>query len=217
MISTVFFDFDGVLVESVDIKTKAFGSLFVEEGEEVSQKIVDYHLQNIGVTRLHKLKYIYTNILGRHLTDKVFSELCNRFSNLVMEKVINVPFVPGAEEFLKQYTSRLNCYVVSATPEEELVQIVHRRNMDPYFKGVHGAPRTKKTIVQKIINESQLNVEQCVFVGDALADYDVANQTGVHFIARINVDNKLAFDPIRCIKILDLKPLFFEINRLSRD
>lgn len=31
MIKVVFFDFDGVIVESVDIKTKAFAKLFEKE------------------------------------------------------------------------------------------------------------------------------------------------------------------------------------------
>ncbi len=40
-IKTVFFDFDGVLVDSVNIKTKAFAKLFDPYGQEIEAKVVD--------------------------------------------------------------------------------------------------------------------------------------------------------------------------------
>ena len=50
------FDFDGVLVDSVDIKTNAFKALFMEYGDDVVRKVVKFHLQNGGVSRLEKNK-----------------------------------------------------------------------------------------------------------------------------------------------------------------
>jgi len=44
-----------VLVESTDIKTKAFAELFKSEGKAVVKKIVNYHLMNEGVSRYESL------------------------------------------------------------------------------------------------------------------------------------------------------------------
>jgi len=41
MIQAIGFDFDGVLVESVDIKTRAYAYLFEDEGPEVVQQVID--------------------------------------------------------------------------------------------------------------------------------------------------------------------------------
>ena len=39
----IIFDFDGVLVESVDIKTQAFAGLYQSYGETIVGKVVRYH------------------------------------------------------------------------------------------------------------------------------------------------------------------------------
>lgn len=57
MIEVIILDFDGVVVESVDIKTEAFRELF-QEYENVDD-IVQYHLQNNAISRFIKFKYIY--------------------------------------------------------------------------------------------------------------------------------------------------------------
>ena len=45
----IFFDFDGVLVESVEIKNHAFRTLYAEHGEDVVQKVLVHHTENGGL------------------------------------------------------------------------------------------------------------------------------------------------------------------------
>ena len=59
----VFFDFDGVILDSVDVKTKAFGKMFEAYGSDVQKEVVQYHLENCGVSRFEKFRYYYENIL----------------------------------------------------------------------------------------------------------------------------------------------------------
>ena len=75
MIKAIIFDFDGVIVESVDIKTKAFARLFEHEGKVVVEKVVDYHLRNGGVSRFDKFRYFFNEILRRPLSDQQFEEM----------------------------------------------------------------------------------------------------------------------------------------------
>ena len=75
MIRAILFDFDGVILESVDVKTKAFAELFKDFPEHVDQ-IVQYHIDNMGVSRFDKFRYIYRYILKRKLSDEKFTELC---------------------------------------------------------------------------------------------------------------------------------------------
>ena len=82
MIRGIAFDFDGVLVESVDVKTRAYARLFEEYGEGVVSRVVDYHLTNGGVSRFVKFKTIYSEILNKPLSEKKFQFLSKKLNNL---------------------------------------------------------------------------------------------------------------------------------------
>lgn len=213
MIKAVLFDFDGVIVESVDIKTKAFERLFKDEGDAVVRKVVDHHLKNCGVSRFEKFKYIYQKILNRELSEQKFKKLCDSFSELVIEEVIKAPYVKGAKEFLDNFSPHYRCFVVSGTPQDEIEKIVKDRKMSGYFVKVYGAPRKKRDIVNAILNDYKLSKDEAVFVGDSLSDYEGAVSNGVAFIARIN-DNEALFSDKKCIKIKNLKELQAQILRL---
>ncbi|MBF0328453.1 MAG: HAD family hydrolase [Nitrospirae bacterium] len=206
MIEAIIFDFDGVLVESVDIKTKAFQRLFESEGEEVVAKVAEYHLMHGGVSRFDKFRHFYSEFLRRPLTDEIFQELCSSFSNLVKEEVVKAPYVKGAKEFLESNALTYSCFVCTATPHDEIEEILRSRRMNDYFKGVYGAPRSKIDIVSSILSLSDIVAEKTVYVGDAWTDYAAAQANRVKFVARIN-HNEEIFKDVTCPKINDLTEL----------
>ena len=206
MIKAVIFDFDGVLVESAGLKTESFARLFEAEGPDIVKKIVDYHRQNQGVSRFDKFRYIYDKILKRELSSPKFDNLCARFSQLVKDEVIAAPYVSGAKEFLQDYSSRYSCFISSATPEPEIVDIINSRKMECYFKGIYGAPKPKEDIVSEILHKYNLKGSEVVYIGDALSDYKAAIANNTNFIARIN-DNEKIFSTICCLKIKNLQDL----------
>lgn len=206
MVQVIFFDFDGVIVESVDIKTKAFAELFEREGRDVVKGVVDYHLRNTGVSRYEKFRYIYKEILNRPLTEKEFQILCNKFANLVIESVIKAPYVKGIKEFLENYSARYKCFVVSATPQKEIEEIIQKRNMSRFFKRIYGAPTKKSGAMKEILIKERLEPLNAIYVGDAMSDYIAAKDNSVNFVARIN-NNEAIFDGIDCLKLRDLTNL----------
>ena len=48
----IFFDFDGVLVDSVSIKTEAFRKLFKGFGQQCVEALVYYHIEHGGISRV---------------------------------------------------------------------------------------------------------------------------------------------------------------------
>jgi phosphoglycolate phosphatase-like HAD superfamily hydrolase len=188
VISAAVFDFDGVVLESADIKTNAFRRLF--DGDE---RAVAYHLAHVGISRYEKFRHITTEILGRPYTSEDERRLGDRFSELVLDEVLDCPFVPGARELLERRAPELPLFVASGTPEDELRHIVAARGLDGVFAGVYGTPGTKGEILRRILEQRALERRQVVMVGDARTDLDGAREAGVRFVGRVPPDGRNPF------------------------
>lgn len=177
-----FFDFDGVLADSVEVKTRAFARLFEPFGAEIEARVVDHHRRHSGVTRVDKFRHYYQEFLRQPLDEAGLADLCRRFARLVVDEVVAAPEISGAEAFLRAWHGRLPFFVVSATPEEEIQEIVRRRGWSQYFKEVRGAPRSKRDNLEILLQAYGLEPARCLFFGDAESDYRAAAAWGVAFL-----------------------------------
>ena len=182
-VSVLILDFDGVILESVGVKTEAFRKLFSFRPDHVDE-IVDYHRRNTGVSRFDKFRHIYREILKEALSDEQFNLLSERYAGLVVEGVVHSPFVHGAQEFLGAFSPHLPIFVVSATPEEELHSIIRWRGLEGHFRGIYGAPTTKTDAIREIRERTGSAREETLFVGDAVNDLRAAKVCGVRFVGR---------------------------------
>lgn len=176
------FDFDGVLVESVDVKTRAFASLYAEHGPQMVAKVVAYHLAHGGVSRFEKFRHFHQAFLNTTLSAAEEAALGARFSELVEDAVVAAPWIPGALEFLEAFHRRLRLFVASGTPEDELERILTRRGMRHYFSSTCGAPARKSAIIAGFTQNHTLDRSRVLMIGDSLTDYQEAMQAGVSFL-----------------------------------
>lgn len=183
-IKAILFDFDGVIVESVNVKTEAFRELFANETEYLPA-ILSFHLANGGMSRFTKFEIIYRDFLDRPLSAQRSEELGNRFSELVKEKVVTSPYVPGALEFIEKYASSMPLFVASGTPHNELIEILFRRNLSHFLCEAYGAPRTKTEIILDILERYKMTSIEMPFIGDSMNDYNSAVQAGLPFYGRV--------------------------------
>ncbi len=183
MLKAILFDFDGVIAESVDVKTQAFRELFKNYPDKISD-IGRYHLDNGGLSRYEKFKYIYKFILKESLSNEKFTELCRSFQRLVVDKVVAAPFVPGALELLEYCLGKFQAYVVSGTPQDEIREIIKRRDLNRFFLAVYGAPCSKAELINEILRKNTLNPDETLFIGDSNNDYQAAHDTGILFFGR---------------------------------
>src|SRR5688572_19058444 len=136
----VVFDFDGVILESADVKTDAFVELFAHLPPEQVEAVRRHHLDNMGISRFKKFAWIYENLVGRALADAESQALGVRFSELALARILAAPFVGGADAALAALAARYPLFVASGTPQEELDLIVDRRGLRRYFREVWGTP-----------------------------------------------------------------------------
>lgn len=188
MIQVIALDFDGTLIESVDVKTDAFRELF-RDYKEVRDQILAYHLEHNDVSRLIKLRHIYEHFLKLPYDGKTEQQVTERFSKLVFDRVVQCPFVPGASEFLNYFAHCCPLYVVSSTPREELERVISARGMAHWFRGVFGAPQSKVEAIRHLLAQEDVSPEEAVFVGDSVEDYQAGLEVGVRFVARQNKES----------------------------
>lgn len=180
MIRAAVFDFDGVVLESADIKTRAFAALFDHD-----ERAVAHHLEFAGVSRYAKFRHITVEILGRPYDDAEERRLGDRFSELVLEEVLRCPFVPGARELLERRSTQARLFVASGTPQDELRDIVRARGLEPFFAAVYGTPDTKDVIAGRILADEGIAPHEAIFVGDAMTDLLGARAAGMPFVGRV--------------------------------
>lgn len=179
----LFFDFDGVIVDSVPTKTEAFRTLFIDYPPDVIQKVLSHHRQHGGISRVEKIANAHAEYIGSPLTGGELELWAGRYSKLVVESVVAENWIKGAKEFLDSvHNSPLKSFVISGTPESELNYILERRGISDYFHERLGSPVKKPKHIRNLIEKYHLEPAECLFIGDAYTDYDAAMETGLHFI-----------------------------------
>lgn len=184
-VQAIIFDFDGVICESVGVKKEAFRKLFENYPNQVD-RIVQYHMDNGGISRFKKFDVIYRDMLKEPLSEEKKQELGRKFSEYCYQGVLDAPFVPGAYEFLEKYHQQLKFFVVSGTPEDEMIQVVKDRGLSPFFRGVYGSPRSKAELNQMVMDKFAIPSDEVIFVGDSINDLEGAQEAGISFIGRVH-------------------------------
>lgn len=181
--SLLVFDFDGVIADSVEIKTQAFAALYESYGNDIVNKVVNHHKNHGGVSRFEKLKKYHTEFLGVPLNESKLIDLCNKFSKLVVDKVIAANEIPGVMDFIeKNCSGKKICVVNSATPTDEISTIVEKKGLTSFFSAVYGSPTGKKENLNNSLAEFDVSVNDSVFFGDAESDFMASTDVGVDFI-----------------------------------
>jgi len=184
VVDLIVFDFDGTICESADVKTDAFYQLYLDEqGEEFATAVRDYHILHAGVSRYDKIKYYEEELLGRPCTDERMAEVAGRFGDIVRDRVIAAPLAPGVAGFFDMHAGEVPMLVASATPTEELREIIAARGITHWFDQVEGSPRLKGDIVAGYVTEHAAAPERAVMVGDQVSDIEAARHAGVRFVA----------------------------------
>ena len=180
----VIFDFDGVLGETVEVKTKAFYETALPYGEDAARKLVDYHRVHGGVSRVLKFEWLFREVLRKPLTPEISDSLCSRFASKVLERMFTEPMVPGARETLEALYGKVPLCVATGMPDEELRLILEKRGLARFFFAAHGTPPAKAELVARCVREAGVAPERALMVGDSITDFEAAVSAGTAFYGR---------------------------------
>ena len=200
-VEQIIFDFDGVILDSHKVKTKTFFDLFIEYGFSIAKQVKIYHLQNSGISRKIKFKYIFKNILKKKLTQNKIIFLSKKFSAYSRKEILKLRVSGNLLSFLKKFYKKIDLYISTGTPQKEIEYILKKKNLLKYFKGIHGSPRKKVQHIKQI----KRNEKKTIFVGDSFEDFISCKKTNTKFILKIHSENKKIFSNYKGIKIIDFK------------
>ena len=210
MIKSIILDFDGVILDSNNIKEKAFANLYSIYGKNIRKKVVVYHKKYHGVSRYNKIKYFHEKFLKKKISKSEIETLAKKFSNLVYKKIIKTKFIKGANIFIRNNYNNYDLHISSATPEAELLKICKKRKIKNYFKSINGSPKTKKQHIKNIKQKYKLKANEIVYIGDSYSDFKAASDSNVNFIS-IRLKKKYKYK-----KIIFSKDLVRLNNKISK-
>ena len=196
MFEMIFWDFDGVIKESLSIKTDAFEKIFKPYGGIISNKVKKHHIENGGMSRFEKIP-LYLKWSGVEPSTKKVKEMCSLFSKTVKNRVINSAWVPGVEAFIKKNKKKFIFVVVSATPQDEIIDICKSLKVDNCFSKIYGSPTSKSIAIKESILNYGILPEKCLMIGDAMSDFQAAKQNNINFLFRrhkYNQNLKISFE-----------------------
>lgn len=181
--SVIFWDFDGVIKDSLMAKSDGFEQLFLPYGREVARKVRQHHESHGGVSRFEKMP-LYLSWAGEPATAEQVHDFCDRFSRLVLRAVIESMWVPGVREYIQAHHDDQRFVLMTATPQEEIRQILNTLGIVRFFREIHGAPEPKNTAVRDVLERWQTRPEQALVIGDAETDLKAAEENSVDFLLR---------------------------------
>ena len=178
------FDCDGVILDSVPTKTRAFARLAEPYGEEARDRMTMFHMTHGGVSRYRKFEWFFAEAPGRQITPEELRAWGEKFAEYSLDEVKRCPLIPGIKETLDAWRGRLPMCVCSGAPTEELRSILELRDLSPYFTAILGSPPAKAQVLANIVRDLRLDPADVLMVGDATTDRDAAETVGTQFYGR---------------------------------
>jgi phosphoglycolate phosphatase-like HAD superfamily hydrolase len=201
----LFWDFDGVVKETVDIKTEAYVRLFAPFGAALAARVRQHHENNGGMSRFEKLP-LYLRWAGQAASPAGVSRYCELFSEAVFQAVLDSAWVPGAREYLIANHAVQRFVLVTGTPQAEIERILDSCGIAECFCEVHGAPTAKTAAIAAALARLRCRCEDALMIGDSQGDLTAAVAANVPFLLRRtpqNVALQRSYPGLQCEDFLD--------------
>ncbi|MDN5054595.1 HAD family hydrolase [Aliarcobacter butzleri] len=190
-IKTIFWDFDGVILDSMPIRDFGFVKIFEEFDKELVDKLLEYHTLNGGLSRYVKIRYFYNILLKEDVSDEKVQELADKFSIIMKTELTNKKYlIKETVDFIEKNYQNYNFHIVSGSDGKELNYLCKELDLTKYFKTIEGSPTPKNDLVKKILEKYKYDPKESILIGDSINDYEAANANGIKFYGYNNVKLK---------------------------
>lgn len=181
-VNTIIFDCDGVILNSNQLKTKAYyKAAFPSYGHELASSLTTYLAKNTGKPRGHFIDYFINNIVPPDISGPGFKELVDAVTIEIYQGLMECEVSPCLFK-LREKTPDIKWLVVSGGVEKELRNVFNNRSLfDLFDGGIYGGPMTKDEILTSLFNKNHIKFP-VLFLGDSKYDYEVAKKAKLDFL-----------------------------------
>jgi HAD superfamily hydrolase (TIGR01549 family) len=199
------FDFDGVIIDSTEVKVDEYRSLFSQftNNEATLSQIINIYRNSAGIPRETTLKKVFKDVLYKTLSDQEVENLSLDYSKRIFQRLDAIEPLKGFLEYLTIH-KEINKHIISGAPNSDISYLIKKLNITKYFKSIKGGPLNKKNEITNIRKLAKVKAKDIVYFGDQNNDYIAAKSAGVGFIG-INASSNL--DTMECKKFLDFEKL----------
>jgi len=190
----ILIDCDGVIINSNYMKEqniKESLQKYLNNPDDVNS-IVHSFTKNNGLPREQKLRMFISD-------ERILTNILNDYNHLNLVRITKSIIIDGFEENIRKL-SKSKKYVLSGADTSELNHILHSLQLDQYFNGILGAPKTKMEHVSELIFKSG------IFIGDSEYDVKVAEENKIDFILMTKFTQWLNWETeirkYNCVKII---------------
>lgn len=189
-IKTIVFDWDGTIVDSIQLKQDVWSLIFPRHTKAYS--VIQKLLPELKFsTRLQILDKVFNALdITGFSKEKFVAKYSDIYKNEVEKGILRNGFLPGAKEALEELHTKIPLYLNSATPFEPLLSVVKKIDAEKYFKGIYGRSKAQENYtqydlkvenLQDIAKKENFDRKEILMVGDAEADEKTAHIFGCKF------------------------------------
>ena len=187
-LEALFFDFDGVVLDSNAIKTEGFRSILAGYESGDINAFLAYHEANGGISRYVKLRHFFSDILRRPADENEIDRLCNEFSVRMKSELSQKKYlIKDTLAFIESCHSKIPMHVVSGADEKELQYLCEVLGISHFFDSINGSPRSKEEILSTLLFGYGYESRRTVMIGDSINDLHAAATCETAFIGYNNL------------------------------
>lgn len=188
-IKNILWDFDGVLMDSMDIRDQGFEVVLASYPKEEVANLMKFHRANGGLSRYVKFRYFFEEIKKQQITDQEVQRYADMFSEVMLERMMDDSLlIVDAVEFVKENHEKYRMHVVSGSDQKELRQVCKNIGIEHYFRSIHGSPTPKTELVREVLQQNSYEPDETILIGDSINDYDAAVDNEIAFYGYNNID-----------------------------
>ena len=190
-INVLFWDFDGVLMNSNSVRDKGFELVLAEYPKDQVKQLMDFHHANGGLSRYVKFRYFFEEVRGEEITDEEVQVWASKFSEIMLNNLINKNLlIQETNDFVKANHQNYNMHIVSGSDGNELRAICKGVGITKFFNSIEGSPTPKIELVSNILKKEGYSPSECGLIGDSVNDYEAARINKISFFGYNNKDLK---------------------------
>ena len=183
---SLIFDCDGVILNSNQVKTRAFREVFKKYNKNAVDEFIKYHTNNGGVSRYTKIENFLKDILPKYDENRDFNEdefimLLQSYSNKCKESLLKCEVTKDLS-ILRKITGNIPWLIISGGDQFELREIFSKKGLTSFFNGgIFGSPEKKFEIIKREIANGIIQFPS-LMLGDSKLDHIAAKSSNIDFL-----------------------------------